>query len=254
MPRLDAGQLVALRLVVAVCSATAGAFVAVVSKKISHLGLCLLISFAAGALLAVTLFDILPETFQIVGFLKGTVSFASGYLLFWLLTKFVSHVCPACSATHTEVEFRALTVALIAALSVHSFMDGLAIYSASLTGVAVGLPILFAVAFHKFPEGLALSLIALESGMSRVAAFFVSFAVETITTIGGGAAGLLVKFSEHSTWVGYVLGHAGGGFLFIVLHALWGEAVKHNPRYSILSALFGAAAVGLVVLLAGSLG
>ena len=250
----DAGQLVALRLVVAVLSASLGALVAVSSKKISHLGLCLLISFAAGALLAVTLFDILPETIEMVGAVKGFLSFASGYLLFFLLTRFVSHVCPACSATHTELEFRALTVSMIVALSVHSFMDGLAIYSGSLTGTEIGLPILFAVAFHKFPEGMALSLIARSSGLSRTVSFFVSFAVEAVTTLGGGAAGLLVKFSEHAAWVGYVLGHAGGGFVFIVLHALLSEVVKHHPRYTILSAVFGAAAVGLVQLFVAAYG
>ena len=249
---VDAGQLVALRLVVAVLSASIGALVAVSSKKISHLGLCLLISFAAGALLAVTLFDILPETMQMLGAWKGTLSFASGYLLFFLLTRFVFHVCPACSATHTEVEFRAITVAMVAALSVHSFMDGLAICSGAASGGSIGLLIVFAVAFHKFPEGMALSLVARSSGLSRPVSFFTSFAVEATTTLAGGAAGFLVRFSEHATWVGYVLGHVGGGFLFIVLHALLSEVVKHHPRYTILSAAFGAAAVGLAQVFLGA--
>lgn len=248
----DAGQLVVLRLVVAVFSAGLGALVAVSSKKISHLGLCLLISFAAGALLAVTLFDILPETVEAVGLFKGLVSFASGYLLFLLITRYVAHVCPACSATHTEIEFRALTVAMILALSIHSFMDGLAIYGSAVTASSTGLLIVLAVAFHKFPEGMALSLIARESGMSRTAAFFVSVAVEATTTLGGGAAGVLMKFSDHAQWVGYVLGHVGGGFVFIVLHALLSEVVKHHPRNTILSALFGAAAVGLAQVFLGA--
>ena len=252
MPSLDAGQLVALRLVVAVCSASIGALVAVSSKKISHLGLCLLISFAAGALLAVTFFDILPETIHMVGMWKGLVSFASGYILFFLITKFVYHVCPACSATHTEVNFKALTVSMITALSIHSFMDGLAIYGGVLTGASTGLLIVLAVAFHKFPEGMALSLIARESGLSRTVSFFVSFAVEATTTFGGGAAGLLVKFSEHAGWIGYVLGHVGGGFLFIVMHALLSEVVKHHPRYTILSAVFGAATVCLAQVFLGA--
>ena len=252
MLSLDAGQLVALRLVVAVLSASLGALIAVSSKKISHLGLCMLISFAAGALLAVTLVDILPETFHMIGLVKGLVSFASGYLLFFLITRFVSHVCPACSATHTEIEFRALTVAMIVALSVHSFMDGLAIYGGVLSGGTFGILVVLAVAFHKFPEGMALSLIARESGLSRTVSFFVSFAVEATTTLGGGAAGLLLRFSEHADWVGSVLGHVGGGFLFIVLHALWSEVVKHHPRYTILSAVFGAAAVGLAQVFLGA--
>ena len=252
MVSLDPGQLVALRLVVAVFSASLGALIAVTSKKISHLGLCLLISFAAGALLAVTFFDIVPEAVESVGIFKTVISFASGYLLFWVLTKFVSHVCPACSATHTEIEFRALTVAMVIALSVHSFMDGLAIYGGALTGSSLGILIVLAVAFHKFPEGMALSLVARESGFSRPISFFISFAVEATTTLAGGAAGLLIHFSEHTSWVGYVLGHVGGGFAFIVIHALLSEVVKHHPRYTILSAIFGALAVGLAQVFLGA--
>ena len=94
--------------------------------------------------------------------------------------------------------------------------------------------------------------IARESGFSRPVSFFISFAVEATTTLAGGAAGLVVKFSEHTDWVGYVLGHVGGGFFFIVLHALLSEVVKHHPRYTILSAVFGAAAVGLAQVFLGA--
>ena len=231
-----AGQLITLRIVLAVAAAALGGLLAASLKKVDHFALCLLISFAAGALLAVSLFDILPETFETVGVLKGFLSFGSGYLLFFLLTRFVFHVCPACSATHTEVKFKAITVSMVTALSIHSFMDGLAISSAS--GSSIGFLILLAVAYHKFPEGLALTSVAMGSGMSRFRAFFVSTFIESSTTILGGLAGFLLPVS-HGAWAGYVLGHAAGGFVFIVLHALLSEVVKHHPRYTILSAVAG---------------
>ena len=242
----SAGQLISLRIVIAVAAAALGAFVAVSLKKISHLGLCLLISFAAGALLAVSLFDILPETFEALGAVKGLISFGSGYLLFFLLTRFVFHVCPACSATHTEVQFKSITIAMIAALSVHSFMDGLAISSGVASGSSVGLLILLAVAYHKFPEGLALTSVAMSSGMSRRNAFLTSTLIESSTTILGGLAGFLLPISQGSPWSGYVLGHVAGGFVFIVLHALLSEVVKHHPRYTILSAFAGGFSILIV--------
>ena len=243
LSQLTVAQLIALRVVLAVAAAASGALFAVAFKKIGHLGLCLLISFAAGALLAVSLFDILPESFESVGVAKGLLSFASGYLLFFLLTKFVFHVCPACAATHTEVNFKAITTAMVAALSVHSFMDGLAIASGSSTGSSIGLLILLAVAFHKFPEGMALTLVGLGSGMSRRRALWMSCLIESSTTIGGGIAGFFIPASGGSPWTGYVLGHVGGGFVFIVMHALLSEVVKHHPRYTVLSALLGGASI-----------
>ena len=240
------------RLLLAVFVAAAGAGVAVSFRKISHLGLCILISFAAGALLAVALFDIFPEVIGLVGVRGGAISILSGYLLFFIITKFVFHICPACAATHTELNFKAITGAMLTALSVHSFMDGLAIYSGSLTTVPVGMLVLVAVAYHKFPEGMALALVARESGRSRRDSFLISFGLESITTLAGGIAGWLVIVPTSFKWIGYVLGHAGGGFVFLVIHALLSEVIKHHPLSTVIAAFAGAASIGLVAYYIGA--
>ena len=248
----DAAQLIALRLVLAVTAAGLGAAAAVFFKKVSHLWLCLLISFAAGALLAVALFDIIPESLRLVGPKAGSVSVLSGYLLFFVITRFIFHICPACAATHTEIKFKAVSLAMVIALSVHSFMDGLAIYSGCLTSAPAGFLILLAVAYHKLPEGMALSLVARGSGMSRQNSFLVSFILEFVTTLAGGLAGLLFLAPSASRWVGYVLGHVSGGFIFLVIHALLSEVIKHHPRSTILAAFLGAASIVVAGYFVGS--
>ena len=250
---LGLGQLLVLRLVVAVSMASVGALLSVSFKRISHLWLCVLISFAAGALLAVTLLEIIPESFQMVGWKAGIVSVLSGYFVFLIITRYVFHVCPACAATHTEANFKAITTTMIVALGIHSFMDGLAIYSGYLTSSKIGLLILLAVAYHKLPEGMALALVARSSGIGRLKAFSVSFTLEFLTTMAGGLIGFLLLVPESQRWVGYILGHVGGGFLFIVIHALLGEAVKEHPQSTVIAALGGALSVGLIGFLVGVL-
>ncbi|OIO39281.1 MAG: hypothetical protein AUJ71_01050 [Candidatus Omnitrophica bacterium CG1_02_49_16] len=244
-------QLVLIRLVVAISMAGLGSWVAVSFKKISHLGLCVLISFAAGALLAVSFLDILPETLQLIGWAGGVLSFLSGYALFFVVTKFIFHICPACAATHTEVKFKAITIAMVAALSIHSFMDGLAIYSGYLTQSFIGVPIFLAVAYHKLPEGMALTLAARGSGMGRVKAFGACIGFEFITTLAGGLVGFFVMIPGSSRWIGYVLGCVGGGFIYLVIHALLSEVIKHHPRSTIFAAAAGAASIAIVGLLIG---
>ncbi len=249
---LNLWQLIGLRLVLASVMASLGALAAVSFKKISHEGLCLLISFAAGALLAVALFDIWPETVEMVGALPAAVSFLTGYLLFWTITKYIFHVCPACSASHAEVNFKAITISMVVALSIHSFMDGLAIYSGYVSGSKIGIFILLAVVFHKFPEGMALTLVGIGSGMKRARAFFLSFFLESITTLAGGIAGILFLMPSSSHWVGYILGHVGGGFIFLVMHALLSEMFKHHPRNTVLATLAGAISIGIAGMLLGA--
>ncbi len=227
----------------AILMAAMGALIAVSFKKISHWGLCLLISFAAGALLAVAVFDLLPEAFEIAGWLGGILSVASGYVLFALVTRFIFHICPACSATHTEVNFKAITIAMVTALSIHSFMDGLAIYSGYLATAQSGALILLAVAFHKLPEGLALTLVARESGLGRGQALLFCLGLESVTTLAGGLSGFFVLIHEADRWVGFVLGHVAGSFIFLVLHALLSEVFKHHPRSTVIAAGAGAASM-----------
>ena len=245
-------QLIGLRLASACLAASLGALAAVSFKKINHAKLCLLISFAAGALLAVAVLDIWPETVELVGGFGAAFSFLTGYALFWGITKYVFHVCPACSATHTEINFKAITTAMVVALSVHSFMDGLAIYSSYLTGSKIGIFILLAVVFHKFPEGLALTLVGVGSGMKRAKAFLLTFLLESLTTLAGGIAGIIFLLPSASKWIGYVLGHVGGGFIFLVTHALLSEMIKHNPRNTILAALAGAVSIAVAGALLGA--
>jgi zinc transporter ZupT len=236
----------ALRLLAAVSMAALGAVIAVSFKKISHQGLCILISFAAGALLAVAAFDIIPEAIEMVGRWSAGGSVLAGYALFFALGRFVSHVCPACSATHTEINFKAVTITMMAALAIHSLMDGLAIYSGYLTTSNLGLLILLGVAFHKLPEGMALALVARGAGLSRLRSFGVACGLEAVTTLGGGLIGFLALVPGAENWIGYVLGFVGGGFIYLVFHALLSEVFRHHPVSTLIAATLGGTSIFLI--------
>ena len=65
------------------------------SLRLSHKPLCALISFAAGTLLGVTFFAILPESLATNRWWMVAIAVVSGYALFFLISKYVHHVCPA---------------------------------------------------------------------------------------------------------------------------------------------------------------
>ena len=58
-----------------------------------------LVYCAAGVLLAVTLFDILPEAKSELAWTAFALAVASGFGLFWLISHYVAHLCPACSTS-----------------------------------------------------------------------------------------------------------------------------------------------------------
>src|SRR5258707_1162680 len=162
----------------------------------SHRRLCALISLGAGSLLGVTVFGILPECFQEMRWWGLLLAFGSGYGVFYLITKYVYHVCPACAASHfdeaTTHRFSEIAGAMMIALAIHCTADGVALaagHEADIShapgGRALNLSLVVAVCVHKVPEGLALGSLLLGAGykggrmLSRVAA------VEATTLLGG---------------------------------------------------------------------
>jgi len=244
---LDFGG-VAIRVLPAFILAWLGGLVSSIIA-VSHERLCRLISFAAGTLLGVTLFSIIPETVGAMPLWKMAVALASGYLVFLLISRYVFHVCPACAASHfdeaTTHRFSEIATAMVIALGLHSTLDGLALALGKESEIAGGLDasLLMAICVHKVPEGLALCALLLAAGLRRGVALSWVAAVEA-TTLVGGAIGLWVAPQVSNIWLDLILAHVGGGFIFLAFHAVFGELVKHGKRIVLVSFASGILLIG----------
>ena len=209
---------------------------------VSHKRLCRLISLAAGTLLGVTVFSIIPECFDKMPWVQLAGALASGYLVFWLISRYVFHVCPACAASHfdeaTTHRFSEIASAMVIALGLHSTMDGLALALGEDPDMAGSLSaaLLLAICVHKVPEGLALGALLLAAGFRRTTALVWVAAIEA-TTLLGGAIGLWAAPQISGLWLEILLAHVGGGFIFLALHAVFGELIKHS-RAAVLVSFF----------------
>lgn len=226
--------------------AVAGGAVSV-GVGVSHRRLCGLISLAAGTLLGVTVFSILPEAKEAMPLWELALAFASGYAVFWLLSKYVFHVCPACAASHfdeaTTHRFSEIASSLIIALGIHSTMDGVAVVAGHEAHGRTALSLLLAVCVHKVPEGLALGALLLGAGFPKAKTVAWVAAVEA-TTLLGGALGLWVLPPGSALWLNAVLAHAGGGFVFLATHAVFGELIKHDKKVVLLNFVAGMILIG----------
>jgi zinc transporter ZupT len=204
----------------------------------SHKRLCALISLGAGSLLGVTVCAILPESRSQLNWWALLLALASGYLLFFLVTKYVFHVCPACAASHfdeaTTHRFGEIAAGMMIALSIHCIADGLAIAAGqeeelvrTAGGRALAFSLIVAICVHKVPEGLALGSLLLGAGFAQSGMLLRVVAVEA-TTIVGGIAGIFFLRHISPVWLAAVVAHAGGGFLFLAIHAVFGEIFHHH--------------------------
>jgi zinc transporter ZupT len=221
------------------------------SLRLEHKPLCALISLAAGTLLGVTLFAILPEGLQDSGAWPVAAAAATGYLLFFFISKHVHHVCPACAASHFDADatrhFSEIATALIVALAIHSTTDGLAlgIQQEAPSTDATKWSLFSALCIHKVPEGLALGSLLIGAGMRRSTALGWVAAVEA-TTLLGGVIGMLWLAKVSTFWLGLIMAHVGGGFLYLATHAVLGEMLKHGKKLVLTSFSIGVALIAIL--------
>jgi zinc transporter ZupT len=238
------------QVVAAYVFAVAGGLISA-SLRLEHKQLCALISFAAGTLLGVTIFAILPESFGTCPWWAVLLALITGYALFFFISKYVHHVCPACAASHFDADatrhFSEIATALIIALAIHSTTDGLAlgIQSEALATGATTWSLFSALCIHKVPEGLALGSLLIGAGFSRASAVGWVASVEA-TTLIGGVIGYFFLTNISILWVGLIMAHVGGGFLYLAVHAVLGEMLKHGKKLVLTSFALGVALIGVL--------
>jgi zinc transporter ZupT len=238
------------QVVAAYIFAVAGGLISA-SLRLEHKQLCALISFAAGTLLGVTIFAILPESFGACPWWALLLALITGYALFFFISKHVHHVCPACAASHFDADatrhFSEIATALIVALAIHSMTDGLALGiqgEAPATG-ATKWSLFLALCIHKVPEGLALGSLLIGAGFSRISALGWVAAVEA-TTLLGGVIGYFFLTEISTLWLGLIMAYVGGGFVYLAIHAVLGEMLKHGKKLVLTSFALGVALIAVL--------
>ena len=244
------GQITLWQVVAAYVFALVGGSIST-SLRLAHKPLCALISLAAGTLLGVTLFAIVPESLADSSWWTVVLAAATGYALFFFISKYVHHVCPACAASHFDADatrhFGEIATVMIFALAIHSTTDGLAlgIGQQASAAEAARWSLFSALCIHKVPEGLALGSLLIGAGLQRRIALGSVAAVEA-TTLLGGVIGFFFLAKVSTFWLGLIMAHVGGGFLYLAAHAVLGEMLKHGKRLVVTSFSAGVALIGLL--------
>ena len=204
-----------------------------------------IVPFAGGLLMGISLFGVLPEAVAATGWAVGPLLFASGYGMLRLINRYLFPVCPSCSHDHDHAicatALHGYAAPMVLAAAIHSTLDGWGIVTAqwaSLPSMRLALPVAFVL--HKIPEGIALGTLLRAAVRSRWSALAWCLLCEGVTLLGGAAAlGLAPVLGEG--WTGYPLAIAGGTFFYLGFHAVHGEWKRRGAIPAFIPALTGAA-------------
>jgi len=203
------------------------------------------VPFAGGVLMGISVFGIVPEVVAGTGWAAGLLLLAAGYGLLRIINRYLFPVCPSCAHDHDHescvTALHGFAAPMVVAAAVHSALDGWSIVTAgwaALPGVRIALPLAFVL--HKIPEGIALGTLLRAAVRSRWAAFSWCLLCEGVTLAGGVAGVGLAPILGHA-WMGYPLAIAGGTFFYLGFHAVHGEWKRRGAIPAFVPALTGAA-------------
>ncbi len=185
-------------------------------------------AFAAGTLLGISFFDLLPEAISIS--MENSLSLdvlmvvvVIAFLLFHILDRFV--VLHALKEGHPEHGLKSSGPIKAAGLSLHSFLDGVAIGAAFHVSFELGLVVALAVVFHDFSDGLNTVTVMLRSTKEKRAAF-TWLLLDSITPMLGAITTFLLAIPIQI--IALILPFFVGEFLYLGAADLLPEAHRHG--------------------------
>jgi ZIP family zinc transporter len=201
-----------------------------------------LIALTGGIVVAVALFDVLPEAIVAVGDPRRvTWLVGAGFLGFFLAERaLVLHHRDDAQQARAHHHVGVLGAS---GLSAHSFVDGLGIGLAFHLSTATGLLVFAAVVSHDFADGMnTVSFILRQGGGVRSAARWL--ALDALAPLAGAIVGSAVSVSERG--LGHLLAVYAGFFLFMGATDLLPEAHEHPSRLRVLLTVVGFVGAGAV--------
>jgi zinc transporter, ZIP family len=239
------GQLIAIPLTAfAVLTTVTGGAVAL---RMAH-SLPTVIALSGGIVVAVALFDVLPEAMELLPDDPSTIAglMGAGFLTFFLFERvLVLHHRdePADARAHGRVG----TMGALG-LSAHSFIDGLAVGLAFGADTSTGVLVLVAVLSHDFADGLnTVSFVLSQSQDRRQAIRWL--ATDAVAPLVGVTVGALVNVSDAT--LGHLLAFYAGFFLYMGATDLLPEAHEHASWGRVGLTLLGFAAIFGISLIGG---
>ncbi|WP_227997293.1 ZIP family metal transporter [Nocardia australiensis] len=225
---------------VSMCSTLLGGLVAVRVGDRRHL----VLGLAAGIMLGVVFFDLLPEALAesehvILGVPDALLATVFGFLTI--------HVIERAVAIHTGHEqefgshshgFQSVGVLAAAGLIFHSMLDGLGIGIGFQAGASVGVAVAIAVISHDFADGFNTFTITTLYGNAHRRALIL-LGLDAAAPVIGAVIGTLIRVPAET--VGLYLGYFAGFLLYLATADILPEAhAKHPSRLTLACTLVGA--------------
>jgi len=238
---------------------TLGASALVLIGRLTMRSQDILMSSAAGVMLAASIFSLLipgVEQAEIMGYGTGASALIviSGMLLGAIILALIHHYTPHEHFFKGREGMDSGRLGgiwlFVIAITLHNFPEGMAVGVGFAEGnVAKGVPLALGIFLQNIPEGLAIAVALFAIGYSRRFAFSLAVLTGLVEPLGGLFGATLVSVAI--PLLPWILGGAAGAMLFIISNEIIPETHKDGHENAATFSLMGG--FGLMVILDAAL-
>lgn len=208
-----------------------GAFVIFLGKKKTLNFLIGGISFAAGVMFFLSLFDLFPESLI---FLNNTFNFKVSILISIIficagvcLSIIIDKLFPS---TFNENNLYKLGLITMIGIMIHNIPEGIATFITTSENFNLGLSITIAITMHNIPEGISVALPIFYHTKSKKKAFLYTIICAVSEPLGALIAYLFLKPTYLT--LGIIYASIAGIMIYISMYELFPSVIKYK-RYRI---------------------
>lgn len=204
---------------------TIGGIIGCTIKSKSNKFLSFILSFAAGLMMAVICFDLIPEALEISKLSQSIIGILLGIVIM-IFCDFIVDNKISKKVKKQEKEISLLKTGIIVSigLAIHNIPEGLAIGSGFDASIKLGYSLAIAICFHDIPEGMSMAIPMKNGGMKIYKIMFYVILSGLATGIGTLIGAIIGKISEQI--ISLCLSFAAGAMLYIVS----GELIPESNR------------------------
>lgn len=222
---------------------TIGGIIGCSLKSQSNKFLSFILSFAAGLMMAVICFDLIPEALGLSQITEVIIGIVLGIIVMIFCDLIVDKIFSKKAILNqntNKVSNNLLKTGIIVSigLAIHNIPEGLAIGSGFEASLKLGFSLAIAICFHDIPEGISMALPMKNGGMKAYKIMFYVILSGIATGVGALIGSIVGKISEQI--IAIALSFAAGAMLYIVSGELIPESNSlYKGRISALGNMIG---------------
>lgn len=194
---------------------TIGGIIGISFKNISNKFLSFILEFAAGLMIAIVCFDLVPEALELSSLSTIFLGIILGVVSMILCDSIIKNKCNANKTIRKNTNSLLKTGIIVGiGLALHNFPEGLAIGSGFEASYQLGISLALAIALHDVPEGISMAVPMQTGGIKKSKALFYTFASGLTTGLGAFFGAFVGNISQNL--ISLCLAFAAGAMLYIV--------------------------------------